>query len=230
MFFKGGCRSSTSRLREIVVGVFTYLVFLWLMVRRGIVGKQATLQSDQLPRFENPTFALDKLGVQNQIIASARRGQLEEVTDIMVLDVPTCISLNLEDLKCFEVVERQYEQWGVIFQNSLAIQPSNPAFPTKLGSTVLMGSPKSGFLEATFLRPVNWVSTCVTSSQRLVLSAYNCDRQLLCQTILPGANLANSDSSLSPNILLSVAAKNIHSITFCAFDGQFTIDEFRFCV
>ncbi|MGH1392623.1 MAG: hypothetical protein ACRAVC_01125 [Trichormus sp.] len=200
------------------------------MTRRGIVGKQATLQSDQLPRFENSTFALDKLGVQNQIIASVRRGQLEEAPQSIDIDVPTCISLSLEDLKCFEVVEHQYEQWGVIFHNCLAIQPSNPAFPTKSGMTVLMGSPKNGFLEASFSRPVNWVSTCVTSSQRLVLSAYNGDRQLLSQNILPGPNLANSDSSLSPNLLLSVAAKNIRYITFCAFDGQFTIDEFRFCI
>lgn len=200
------------------------------MIRWDIVGKQATLQSDQVSVLEPDTFILEQRDVQNQIIASVRRSQLEEVTEGFTVDVPTCICLNLEDLKCFETVECQYEQWGVIFQNSLAIQPSNPAFPTKLGSTVLMGSPKNGFLEATFSRPVNWVSACVTSSQRLVLSAYDRDRQLLCQSILPSANLANTDSSLSPNILLSVAAKNIHSVTFSAFDGQFTIDEFRFCL
>lgn len=194
------------------------------------MGKEAILQSEQLSRFDITNFVPDKLDVQNQILASASRSQLEEVTESFTVDSPTCICLNLEDLKCFEVVERQYEQWGVIFHNSLAIQPSNPAFPTKLGSTVLMGSPKSGLLEATFLRPVTWVSACVTSSQRLVLSAYDRDRQLLNQTVLPGANLANSDSSLSPNILLSVIAKDIYSITFCAFDGQFTIDEFRFCL
>ncbi|WP_427160848.1 hypothetical protein ACQFX9_04250 [Aliinostoc sp. HNIBRCY26] len=200
------------------------------MVRWEIVGKQVTLQSAQVSQLEPDICRIEQSDVQNQIIASAKRSQLEEATAHFTVDVPTCICLNLEDLKCFEVVEHQYEQWGVIFQNSIAIQPSNPAFPTKLGSTALMGSPKGGFLEATFLQPVNWVSASVTSSQRLVLSAYDRDRQLLCQSILPSANLANSDSSLSPNILLSVAAKNIHSITFCAFDGQFTIDEFRFCL
>jgi hypothetical protein len=200
------------------------------MVRRGIVVKQATLQSNKVPRFEDATFAFENIDVQDYIVASTRRCQLKEVTDKTTIDTPTCIYLNLEDLKCFEVVERQYEQWGVVFQNSLAIQPSNPAFPTKSGLTVLMGSPKSGFLEATFLHPAHSVSACVTSSQRLVLSAYDRDRQLISQAILPSANLANSDSALSPNILLSVSAKNIHSVTFCAFDGQFTIDDFRFCI
>ncbi|YAF97057.1 MAG: hypothetical protein AB3A66_05120 [Nodularia sp. CChRGM 3473] len=192
--------------------------------------KQATLQLNKIPTLEDAKFALDNRDVQNQVIASAKRDEFEEAFDATKVDVPTCICLNLENLKCFETVERQYEHWGVIFHNSLAIQPSNPAFPTHSGLTVLMGSPKNGFLEATFLHPVNWVSVFVTSSQRLVLSAYDRDRQVLAQTILPSANLANSDSVLPPNSLLSITAKNIHCVTFCAFDGQFTLDNFRFCI
>lgn len=200
------------------------------MVRRGIVLKQATLQSNKVSTFEDTKFGLNSFDVENQVVASAKLCQLPIVMDITELAVPTCISLNLENLKCFEVVERQYEQWGIIFHNSLAIQPSNPAFPTHLGLTVLMASPKSGFLEATFLRPVKSVSACVTSSQRLVLSAYDRDRQLLGQTILPGANLANSESTIPSNTLLSIRANNICSVNFCAFDGQFTIDDFCFCI
>ncbi|MEH2173369.1 hypothetical protein [Nostoc sp.] len=192
--------------------------------------KQATLQSNKLPTIEDAKFALDNLNIQNEIKASARRGQVEPIFDAAKLTVPTCICLDLEDLKCFEAVERQYERWGVIFDNCLAIQPSNPAFPTYSGLIVLMGAPKSGFLEATFLRPVNSVSAFVTSSQRLVLSAYDRDRQLLAQTALPGSNLANSDSAISPNTLLSINVNNIHSVTFCTFDGQFTLDNFRFCL
>ncbi|MDZ8185399.1 MAG: hypothetical protein RMX96_11165 [Nostoc sp. ChiSLP02] len=192
--------------------------------------KQATLQSNTLPRIEDPKFALDNFKIQNQIKASSRREPAEPSIDIANLTVPTYICLDFEDLKCFEAVERQYEHWGVIFHNSLAIQPSNPAFPSHSGLTVLMGAPKGGFLEATFLHPVNSVSAFVTSSQRLVLSAYDRDRQLLGQSVLSSANLANSDSAISPNTLLSIAANNIYSVTFCAFDGQFTLDDFCFCL
>jgi hypothetical protein len=192
--------------------------------------KQATLQSNKLPTIEDAKFAIDNFNNrQNEITVSAWRGQVEPAIDVARVSAPTCISLDLEDLKCFEAVERQYERWGVIFHNSLAIQPSNPAFPTYSGLTVLMGAPKSGFLEATFLRPVNSVSAFVTSSQRLVLSAYDRNRQLLAQTALPSSNLANSDSAISPNTLLSINVNNIYSVTFCAFDGQFTLDNFRFC-
>ncbi|MDF5709644.1 MAG: hypothetical protein PUP90_18765 [Nostoc sp. S4] len=191
---------------------------------------QATLQLNKVPKSEDSKIALDDFNIQNQIAVSSRRDRLESGIDITKLIIPTCICLDLEDLKCFEAVECQYERWGVIFHNSLAIQPSNPAFPSHSGLTVLIGAPKSGFLEATFLHPVNSVSAFVTSSQRLVLSAYDRDRQLLGQTILPGANLANSDSGISPNTLLSISGNNIYSVTFCAFDGQFTLDEFRFCL
>jgi len=199
------------------------------MVRRGIVFKQATVQTNQLPKFEDSTFASNQLDVQRHIVASAKRSQPEAGID-NTTDVQTCICLNLEDLKCFEVVEHQYEHWGVIFHNSVAIQPSNPAFLTNSGLTVLMGAPKNGLLEATFLRPVSQVRACVTSSQRLVMSAYDRDRQLLTQSILPSANLANSDSALPPNTSLSVTNQNIYSVSFCAFDGQFTLSEFCFFV
>ncbi|MEA5623056.1 hypothetical protein [Nostoc sp. UHCC 0251] len=192
--------------------------------------KQATLQSHKLTTIEDAKFALDKLNIQNEIKASVCGDQAESAIDVARATVPTCICLDLEDLKCFEAVECQYERWGVIFHNSIAIQPSNPAFPPYSGLIVLMAAPKSGFLEATFLRPVNSVSAFVTSSQRLVLSAYDRDRQLIAQTALPSPNLANSDSAISPNTLLSITGNNIYSVTFCAFDGQFTLDNFRFCL
>ncbi|MBD2353169.1 hypothetical protein H6G41_00780 [Tolypothrix sp. FACHB-123] len=191
--------------------------------------KEAILKSDKIPKFDGSEFAVDSGHIHHQTLASEWQGSVKEVYETASANTPTCIALNFEDLKCFETVERQYESWGVIFENCLAIQPSNPAFPTHSSSTVLMGSPKSGLLEVSFLQPVNWVSAVVTSSQRLVLTAYDRDRQMLAQTVLPGANLANSDSSIPPNTLLSIAANNIHYLTFGAFDGQFTLDNFRFC-
>ncbi|KAF3890948.1 hypothetical protein DA73_0400012950 [Tolypothrix bouteillei VB521301] len=190
--------------------------------------KQASLHSEQKLSLEDRKFTINDFDFPNQIDSSSQ-DQRKLIVKNQVVDVPTCTYLNLEDLRCFEIVERQYEQWGVIFNNCIAIQPSNPAFPTHSGLVVLMGSPKSGFLEATFLHPVHFVSTFVTSSQRLVMSAYDRENQLLAQTILPGANLANSDEATFPNTLLSVSVTDIHRVTFSAFDGQFTLDDFSFC-
>ncbi|WP_017745110.1 hypothetical protein [Scytonema hofmannii] len=199
------------------------------MTRRGVVVKQASLHLEQKLSLEDRKFTINDFDFPNQIVDSTSQGQRKSTVKNEVVDVPTCIYLNLEDLRCFEVVERQYEQWGVIFNNCIAIQPSNPAFPTHSGLMVLMGAPKSGFLEATFLHPVHFVSAFVTSSQRLLMSAYDRENQMLTQTVLPGANLANSDETASPNTLLSVSDTGIHRVTFSAFDGQFTLDDFSFC-
>lgn len=201
------------------------------------------------PDTDTDTDTLLRLYQQSRQLTSNRMSRTIEPSSLEYLEAPVpvtpteysnevdttndndngdCVCLNLETLKCFEVVEHQYEEFGVIFNNCIAIQPSNPAFPTD-NAVVLMGAPKGGFLEVAFTRPVNIVKALVTSSQRLLLSAYNRERKIVAQAVLPAGNLANSDSTLLPNALMSVKASQIYSITFCAFDGQFTVDNFSFC-
>ncbi len=190
--------------------------------------KQACIRSG-VSTLEEPFFKLDNPNSYSQSYESAYSSFSLPQNDIINCPGRECILLHLENLKCFEVVEHQYESKGVIFDNCIAIEPSNPAFPPHSGAVVLMGSPKSGLLEASFVRPVNFISAFVTSSQRLVLSAYDQSRQLLNQAVLPSGNLANSEEGVAPNTLLSISANNIHYVSFCAFDGQFTVDDFSFC-
>jgi hypothetical protein len=116
----------------------------------------------------------------------------------------------------------------VTFSNAVAIQPSNPAFFTGSGATVLMGAPKSGQIEITFKYPVHWVSGLVTSSRRTVLSAWDIDGNSIVQDEMPGPNLAGSNSPIPPSAPLRVKAPNIHRITFYAFDGQLVVDDLMF--
>jgi hypothetical protein len=143
-------------------------------------------------------------------------------------EIPHTICLDLEVLECYEVVQHQFEQWGVRFANAIALHPSNPAFPPHSGTKVLMGAPKSGWLEATFVKPVRYVSGFVTSSRATVMAAFNEQNQPLAQTKTPGANLAGGSADLSPNMQLSLQVDNIHRVTFQAFDGQLTLDDFSF--
>lgn len=194
----------------------------------SVMVKPGRLTSEPHLTYEDPESVLEGVDPENPTFAFPERSHEDSNSDLLA-DTPSCVCLNLEDLKCFEVVDRQYERWGALFKNCVALQPSNPAFPPRSGVTVLMAAPKTGFLEVNFLRPVRLVNAFVTSSQRLILAAYGSDRQLLAQKVLPGANLAHTDSTLSPNTPLTVKAPEIHSITFCAFDGQFTIDDLSFC-
>lgn len=166
----------------------------------------------------------------------------------------TCIRLDWEDLKCFEVVNHQFQQWGVTFANAVALRPSNPAYPPYSGVMVLMGAPKDGWLETTFSRPVQFVSGFITSSRRTVLTAFDHRDRVVGRVESGGANLADSESSTNakalhsdyshpgalkaisqkkfnaqtPNVQLRVNAPNIHRVTFHTFNGHLTLDDFSF--
>lgn len=139
---------------------------------------------------------------------------------------PAELRLDFEGLDCFEAVEAQFADLGVTFSNAIALHPSNPAYPPLAGKTaVLMGAPKSGWLEACFRRPVRFVSGSVTSSRHIVMAAFDANDQPLGQTA-GSANLAGSNTL--PNMEISLNAANIHRVTFRAFNGQLTLGEFRF--
>ncbi|NJN87057.1 MAG: hypothetical protein HC881_13150 [Leptolyngbyaceae cyanobacterium SL_7_1] len=144
----------------------------------------------------------------------------------LTLQRPTCVRLDLEELKCFEVVDRQFQQLGVIFSNAIALHPSNPAFPPRSGMIVLMGSPRNGWVEAIFPTPVQYVSGFVTSSQPTVLIAFDDNNQPIGRTETTAPNLTASRVPHTPNTKLSLATPNIHRILFQTVDGQLTLDDF----
>lgn len=167
----------------------------------------------------------DSMNAQD-FVAFPCRNQATTPSNLLVS--PNRVQLSFEELKCFEVVDRQFEPWGVRFRNCIAIRPSNPAFPPHSGTTVLMAAPKNGWLEATFLHSVRSVKAFVTSSQRMVVSAYSSDNQRLAQIEIPEPNLAGTESAIPPNMPVLIEAPNIYRINFCAFDGHFTVDDLSF--
>ncbi len=159
--------------------------------------------------------------------ASPFWGAAEFDSNLLVIR-PSSVCLNLEDLKCFEVVDRQFHHYGIVFSNAIALQPSNPAYPPRTGTTLLMGAPKSGWLEVAFERPIRQFCCYGTSSLRLLLSAYDNQNNLLVRKSLPKPNLAGSDSPIPPNAQLEIEVPDISRITFYAFDGQLTLSDLSF--
>ncbi|MGB5961906.1 MAG: hypothetical protein WBG73_14660 [Coleofasciculaceae cyanobacterium] len=160
-------------------------------------------------------------------IASSNSSVAESNSNLPIIS-PLSVYLNLEDLKCFEVVDSQFSDYGITLQNAIAILPSNPAYPTSTGTTVLMGAPKNGWLEATFSQTIRKFCCYVTSSQATTISAYDHQDKLLARQSLSGANLAGFDSHLPPNAQLLIEEPNISRITLYAFDGQLTASDLSF--
>jgi len=138
------------------------------------------------------------------------------------------IKLNLSSLKCFDTVTNQFQDMGVLFQNAIALEPSNSAYFSPASTILLLGNPKQGWLEATFLSPVSVVQCRLTSSQRTIMSVHNAQDILLGRTELEEANLTGSSSTLSANQRLVLKFPDISKVTFYAFDGQITLSEFSF--
>jgi hypothetical protein len=139
-----------------------------------------------------------------------------------------CVRLDFEDLPSCTLVDRQFEAQGVRFANAIALRPSNAAYRPYSGDIVLMGAPKSGYLEALFLRPAQFVGGFITSSRRTILTAFDRHNQAIARAETPNANLAESDSRYLPNFPVHLSAANIHRVTFHAFDGHLTLDDFCF--
>ncbi|HLO47291.1 MAG TPA: hypothetical protein VK211_02575 [Kamptonema sp.] len=194
--------------------------------REGFMVDMKNVQSDDSAELETPAGNIE-INDQNAFVATPER-TLTGSDFSLPVTAPACVRLALEDLKCFELVNYQFEHWGVTFANAVAIQPSNPAFSIRSGLTVLMGAPKSGLIEVTFKHPVRFVSGLVTSSRRTVLSARDRAGNLIAEDELPAPNLAGFNSPIPPNTKLSVTSPNIYQVTFYAFDGQLIVDEFSF--
>lgn len=147
------------------------------------------------------------------------------------------VRLDLEDLPSFAVVDQQYAPWGVLFSNAVAICPSNPAYPPRSGMMVLLGAPQDGWLEATFLQPVQYVSSFITSSRCTVMRAFNSRNQLVAETkslAAPDPSHQYDQAAHQPttmaNLQLSLNAPNICRVTLHSFNGHLTVDDFCFCV
>ncbi|MEP0913594.1 hypothetical protein NDI45_22015 [Leptolyngbya sp. GB1-A1] len=166
---------------------------------------------------------------EEEVRTVPRLDELDLSPAAVLMQQSVCVRLDWEDLSRFAIVDRQFEQWGVVFANAVAVCPSNPAYPPYSGTMAVMGAPKGGWLEARFLRPVKFVSSFVTSSRRTTLSAYDADDRLITSAKTPAPNLAYSDSECPPNVWLNLRNLDIHRVTFHAFDGQFILDDFCFC-
>lgn len=194
---------------------------------KGFMVDAKLLDSDELAEFDSLCRSTDVNGKEAFVATPDRSMAASESRMPPAVLAP--VRLAVEELKCFEVVEHQFGYWGLTFANAVAIQPSNPAFASGSGKTVLMGAPKSGLIEVSFKYPVRFVSGLVTSSRRTVLSAGDAEANPIAQDEMPAPNLVGSNSPIAPSAPLRVQAPNIYRITFYAFDGQLVVDDFTFC-
>jgi hypothetical protein len=179
----------------------------------------------QLMKAPKPPKYSSEWGFEPTLIVSPQRITSNRNFAPAITSTPVC--LQLEALNCFEMVEHQFQAWGITFKNAIALQPSNPAFITQADQVVLMSGPKSGFLEICFHNPLQFIEARVTSSQPTILSAFNANNQEVACTHTPTPKATAVGVSVLPPTILQIRTPDIHKVTFSTFDGQLIIDHLK---
>jgi hypothetical protein len=196
-------------------------------VHSSVMAMQCSIQWNEVSDSKQDLEPTTDLVEPPAAIASPEWEVTEFDSNVLVIR-PSSVCLNLEDLKCFEVVDHQFHHYGISFINAIALQPSNPAYPPRNSATLLMAAPKSGWIEILFSQPIRQFCCYITSSQRMLLSAYDSQNNLLVRESLTQPNLADSDSLIPPNAPFNIETPNISRITFYTFDGQLTLSDLSF--
>jgi len=133
--------------------------FLRKCVHISVMAMQCSIQLNEVSD-SNAFGSATDLKEPQALIASPDWDVAEFDSNLVVIR-PSSVCLNLEDLKCFEVVDRQFHHYGLTFENAIALQPSNPAYPPRTGTSVLMG-----FVSSAVMSPVLSGCFCLPMTTR----------------------------------------------------------------
>ena len=148
-----------------------------------------------------------------------------------VSDLNKIIELPIDSLRSFDVVENQFSDLGVLFKNTVVLQPSNALYLPKVGKMVLMGAPQNGWIEINFTVPVLYFSCHLTSSQHAVVRAFDDANEVLSVFETEKCDHKNADPQVSsppPNLPVSLQAQNIQKVLLSSIDGQLVIHNVMF--
>ena len=148
-----------------------------------------------------------------------------------VTDLNKIIELPIDSLRSFDVVEKQFSDLGVLFTNTVVLQPSNSMYLPKVGKMVLMGAPQNGWIEVYFTVPVLYFACHLTSSQHATVRAFDDSGEVLSVFETEKSNHKNADPKVSsppPNLPVSLKAQSIQKVLLSSIDGQLVIHNVRF--
>lgn len=119
------------------------------------------------------------------------------------------LPLDLQVLKPLESVMHQFESRGVVFEDAIALIPSNPRFICRSGQFVLMPAHPDNTLAIDPQPMVQRLYLCGRGTQPIVVKTWDADGNLQSTQT---ADLPPSDSTLLPCQILKLATEGIHRI------------------
>lgn len=125
------------------------------------------------------------------------------------------VTLDFSTLTVFELVQEQFQSFGIGFENAIAIPPSNPAFQTDANQLVLMPIAGQTTITAHFQQPQRQVQAHLTGARRIRLTAYGSEEGAQRQyTPQAQALLGQATPIAFPSHLLELESDRITQVTF----------------
>lgn len=93
------------------------------------------------------------------------------------------IQLNFSELQSFEVVRDQYQQWGIEFEQTIALQPSNPMFDD-LEQPVGLMPIAHPFMAVQFHQPRQIVKATLVGARAMTVTAFDVNNRVLSRHFL----------------------------------------------
>jgi hypothetical protein len=138
------------------------------------------------------------------------------------------LQLDFTDLKVFESVQDQYQQWGIRFEGAIALRPSNPAFQVEPGTIVLVPEAGRSKIAVQFEQLRKWVGAVVTATQQVKLTLLNRDNEPIAEQwagtvqYIQGQQVPNESF---PQHQMELIQNNIAKVEFSS-DAPFILHSF----
>lgn len=153
--------------------------------------------------------------------------ELEQCDDAEVSWVATLpkslqavLSIDFQDLQPLEPVTHQFESRGLVFDDAIALIPSNPRFICRSGQPVLMPAHPANTLAIELQPMVQRLYLCGRGTQPMVVKTWDADGNLLSTKT---ADLPHSESALLPCQILKLSTEGVHRIVLSSA-APFTLE------
>lgn len=174
--------------------------------------------------------------LESQPILSSRAASSSELTrdfrsgagSSPRLLLPRLLQLNFEDLAAFEPVGDRYANLGVHFTGAVALMPSNPAFPPRSGSQVLMPVANQLGITVELRHPARRVGAFAIGSQPVKITAFDKDNNRIDRAGTE-ASCEISRTGQQPHHRLEVQGRDIVKVVFDSAAPFILDDVFFYC-
>lgn len=114
-------------------------------------------------------------------------------------ELASLIQLNFSELQSFEVVRNQYQQWGIEFEQTIALQPSNPAFADSKQPVGLMPIAHP-YMAVQFDQPRQFVKANLAGARTILVTVFDAEDRVIARYDLERD--APNSNSIEPTLPL----------------------------